>query len=215
MAVFAAFSAGAQSMPYNPDANDDGYIGAPDLLTFLPLFGSQVGIDTTMTCDYDGTDFEDFMGALISGDIILDSVIVQYHVEDVTEIFVPGCPAAVLDSISIERVRTYYDIGVHPHIWGMPTAQMHYARQGNWEDGIYFAWNAPTNLYFIQFMDSELRSLALEGFFNVSWNSWWEAYLPFTPAPGINEQGISISNWTGYFEFATYVNILPYWHYAE
>lgn len=215
LVTLAAQDACAQSMPYNPDANDDGYISSPDLLSFLPLFGSQVGIDSTLTCDYDGTAFEDFMGGLFSGDIILDSVIVQYHVEDIAEIHVPGCPAPSLDSISIERVRKYHDIGVHPHIWGIPTAQMHYARGGGWEDGVYFGWNAPTNLYFIQFQDSELHSLGLEGFLNVNWRSWWEGYLPFTPAPTMTEEGIFISNWTGYFEFATYVDILPFWHYAE
>ena len=55
LAILAAFTAGAQSMPYNPDANDDGYIGSPDLLSLLPLYGTQVGIDSSLTCDYDGT----------------------------------------------------------------------------------------------------------------------------------------------------------------
>ena len=45
LAVFAAITAEAQStMPYNPDANDDGYIGGVDLLGLLPLYGQQFGV---------------------------------------------------------------------------------------------------------------------------------------------------------------------------
>jgi hypothetical protein len=53
LATFAA--AGQNTMPYNPDADDDSYIGATDLLGLLPLFGQQFGIDSSLTCDYDGT----------------------------------------------------------------------------------------------------------------------------------------------------------------
>ena len=36
----AAFGQNSITLPYNPDANADSAIGAPDLLDFLPLFGN-------------------------------------------------------------------------------------------------------------------------------------------------------------------------------
>ncbi|MGB0510075.1 MAG: hypothetical protein ACPGGB_04070, partial [Flavobacteriales bacterium] len=36
----SAFAQNSITLPYNPDANADSAIGAPDLLQFLPLFGN-------------------------------------------------------------------------------------------------------------------------------------------------------------------------------
>ena len=72
LATFAA--AGQNTMPYNPDADDDSYIGVADILGLLPLYGQQFGIDSSLTCDYDGTPFEQILGGIWDGTIIVDSV---------------------------------------------------------------------------------------------------------------------------------------------
>ena len=104
LVVFAAFSAGAQStMPWNPDANDDSYIGATDMLSTLAVYGQQFGIDSSLTCDYDGTPIEEFWGNVWNGDIIIDSMLVQYHTIDSAEVYVAGCPDPIWESVSYER----------------------------------------------------------------------------------------------------------------
>ena len=211
LAVLLAFSAGAQSMPYNPDANDDGYIGSPDLLSFLPLFGTQIGIDSNLTCDYDGTDFENFMAGVILGDIILDSVLVQYHVSDTDSIFIPGCPGLIADSVSLERVRLFDSFSSGSYPWNTQMQSVN-----GWENfgGLHFAWNANDNEFRLHFMDNELSSLSQDGFFGSSWNAMWTGTIPFPPEVSYDESGASL-DWGGYFNWATYVNILPYYHYAE
>jgi hypothetical protein len=40
--------------------------------------------------------------------------------------------------------------------------------------------------------------------------------IPFpTGAAFFDESGINFNYWSGFLSNATYVNILPYWHYAE
>ena len=44
-------------MPYNPDSNGDNMVGSGDLLTFLTFYGNEL-IQSNLTCDYEGTEFE-------------------------------------------------------------------------------------------------------------------------------------------------------------
>ena len=61
--VLCALSGMAQStMPWNPDANDDNYVGASDMLSTLAVYGQQIGIESSLTCDYDGTAATSRMG---------------------------------------------------------------------------------------------------------------------------------------------------------
>ena len=59
MALVVAVTAGAQGTtiheyPWNPDWNNDNFVGSHDLLGFLSAFGSQFG-NPPEPCDYDGT----------------------------------------------------------------------------------------------------------------------------------------------------------------
>ena len=216
LAMFAAFTAGAQSMPYNPDANDDGYIGSPDLLSFLPLFGSQVGIDSSLTCDYDGTPIEEFWGNVYNGDIIVDSMLVQYHTIDSAEVYIAGCPDPVWETVSYERAWTadgFYEVGGTKR-WQINQSYIRWF-------GISF--NVSGGYFGFQIQDEELYQLNLDEVLG-SWNSssrieengsgaW---YIPFpTDAASMDETGIHFEYWSNFLSNATYVNILPYWHYAE
>lgn len=91
------------TMPWNPDANDDSFVGASDMLSTLAVYGQQIGIDSSLTCDYDGTEFEMWSSGVWDGDIILDSVTVQYHAIDSALVYLAGCPDPVWEAISYER----------------------------------------------------------------------------------------------------------------
>lgn len=102
--LLCALSGMAQStMPWNPDANDDSYIGATDMLSTLAVYGQQFGIDSSLTCDYDGTPIEEFFGNVWNGDIIIDSMLVQYHTIDSAQVYIAGCPDPIWETVSYER----------------------------------------------------------------------------------------------------------------
>ena len=213
LAVFAAITAGAQSMPYNPDANDDGYIGSPDLLSFLPLFGSQVGIDSSLTCDYDGTPLEDLFSGLLDGTIELDSLLIQYHLIDSVEIFAPGCPDPYLEIFEYERAVMLYPWSFDP---------LNAVVVGNHLYGYFHAielyYNASNGKYQVSYANYELAPFQADGIF-LSGNccsgySTLSGYLPFPSNWTLSESGIELP-WGSSLGYATYLDILPYWHYAE
>ena len=88
MALVVAVTAGAQGTtiheyPWNPDSNNDNIIGVDDLLDFLPVFGGEFG-NPPEPCDYDGTPLEDLMAGITDGDIIFDSIFLEYQLEEVS-----------------------------------------------------------------------------------------------------------------------------------
>ena len=87
MALVVAVTAGAQGTtiheyPWNPDWNNDNYIGSQDLTGFLSAFGSEFG-NPPEPCDYDGTPLEEFIWHLRWLNI-LDSIFIEYELEDVS-----------------------------------------------------------------------------------------------------------------------------------
>lgn len=217
--VMTAVSGGAQSMPYNPDANDDGYITSPDLLSFLPLFGSQVGVDSSLTCDYDGTPFESFVVGVITEEIVLDSVYVEYLIRDTLTYFTPGCPDLVVEPLVLERAFFITDAFFNSTSIGyqakVKTTLFGYERECS------VTYRETDNTYVLTLIDFEVGQLP-----NYGWDGYWDdlstsditAHLPL-PFPDfwfIDEDGFQIdwraTSWIGACE---YFRLLPYWHYAE
>ena len=215
LAVFTVFGAGAQSMPYNPDANDDGYIGSPDLLSFLPLFGSQVGIDSSLTCDYDGTPIEEFFGNVWNGDIVIDSMLVQYHTIDSAEVYIAGCPDPIWETVSYERawITDHYSEGTNIKYWRIyQPYYRHFALIFNASDG-YFEFRIKDDEVNLILLDQVLGSHSATAWIEEGSGCW---FLPFpTDAAAMDENGIHFEYWSNFLSGTTYVNIIPYWHYAE
>ena len=210
-----AVSAGAQSMPYNPDANDDGYIGSPDLLSFLPLFGSQVGIDSSLTCDYNGTPIEEFLGNVWNGDIIIDSILLQYHTIDSAEVYIAGCPDPVWESVSYERAHMAANFAESP-TW------MQWSTNGN-SNSFLLQFNSTSGSFFFQIKDDEVYSTQLTDVLGSHYSNplieengseHWSIPFP-TDASSMGENGIHFEYMGGFLSGATYGNIIPFWHYAE
>ena len=59
--IFALLSVGAiaqsdnELLPYNPDFDGDGNIGAPDLLGFLPSYGETFQLEGVLPVEFGGT----------------------------------------------------------------------------------------------------------------------------------------------------------------
>ena len=210
LAITAAFNAAAQStMPYNPDADDDSYIGASDILGLLPLYGQQFGIDSSLTCDYDGSTLDQWLGDLFSGIIVLDSVLMQFHVEDSSLVFIAGCPDPVMDYVSYERSFTLTN---NYGGFFLNTNYLGYDRK------MWFDFFATDGTYRFQYQDREVQHSGIGDVLG-SHNSYalsesGNAYQTIPIAGVLSEAGIEM-NWSGFLDGATYVNLLPYWHYAE
>ena len=208
----------AQStMPYNPDANDDGYIGGADILGLLPLYGQQFGIDSSLTCDYDGTPVEEWIASVLDGTIIVDSILVQYHTIDSAQVFLPGCPDPVWETISYERAWLI------DHEVNYGSGKYWEGIAGGFARSFSLEFAEAQGLYRFQISDSEVQPLeSILGASNANAQSinpntggnssdW---YIPFnTDRLSMDENGLHFIEWNGFLTGATYVNILPYWHY--
>jgi hypothetical protein len=212
LAVLAAFTAGAQSSaPWNPDANNDSYVGATDMLSTLAVYGQQVGIDSSLTCDYDGTPLEEFVAGVWDATIILDSVLFQYHVLDSGMIYMAGCPDPVWEVVDIERAYWTYGINYSPMF------QHGYVVTGTnflgWRRQLRFHFNTNNGNYSFLYFDEEMSLWA--DILGTDHSGTISTQLPFPSTWGLDEMGIHLDTWGGWVSSTTYLSILPYWHYAE
>ena len=216
LAVFAACTAWAQSSaPWNPDANDDSYVGATDMLSTLAVYGQQVGIDSSLTCDYDGTPFEEFLGDVFDNAIILDSLMLQYHCFAVTEVYFPSCPETYPDTISYERAYTLYPES------SLPNERRFYSGLYGYPRRVIIGFAENSGAFSLRMWDDEVELTGLDVFLghrgcsainSLSGENW---YLPFPEEYEYSETGVSYDSWSGFLSTATFCTILPHWHYAE
>ena len=221
MALVVAVTAGAQNFihdyPWNPDWDNDNFVGSSDLTGFLSAFGSEFG-NPPEPCDYDGTPLEEWWGQAIAGDIIVDSVYFEVLLVDIAEVFYPGCPEAILDTVEFAWNDMVWDVYVGSSAYGKTSLNC-------WADGM--AWQ-----FEFDGSDGEYRHIAYfplltelgfsgDGFFGGQ-GSYWKASTPHTlPFPEswyMDDEGIHIeSGWNqgDWPYYANYLHILPYWHYAE
>jgi len=219
MALAFAFTAGAQGTtiheyPWNPDSDGDNLIGINDLLDFLPVFGDEFG-NPPEPCDYDGTPLEDLVFGIADGSIVLDSMFIEYELEDVSTYYVLGCPDPVTDtlifsnSVMLENVSfsggSWYISGINSY--GQPLE-------------FQFYYNTTAGLYSFILTNYTISVLGFtnDGFFaQLSSQTEWSP-IPFPEDWYLDEEGIHIeSGWNegDWPYYANYLHILPYWHYAE
>ena len=219
MALVVAVTAGAQGTtiyeyPWNPDSNNDNLIGVDDLLDFLPVFGDEFG-NPPEPCDYDGTPLEELMAGIAEGTIILDSMFVEYELEDVSTYYNIGCPDPITDTMIFANsamLKSYSEGGDYFLIAGDNS-------YGHVE-GFWFNWNVTNGTYAFKLSDNSLVSLGItqDGFFGMSWAQTVFSSLPFPIDWYLDAEGVHIeSGWdeTDWPYYANYFHILPYWHYAE
>jgi len=216
IAMLAAFTAGAQSSaPWNPDANDDSYVGATDMLSTLAVYGQQVGIDSSLTCDYDGTPFEEFMGGVFEGNVIIDSILMQYHCFATMDVYFPSCPETYTDTVSYERSLMLLPTP------GGPSEQRFYSGFLGYQRLLIFSFAEVSGAFGWIMFDDEVEATGLDVFLGhrgahaTNSESGPDWYLPFLEEYDYSELGLSFDAWTGFLNSATYCTILPYWHYAE
>ena len=88
---------------WNPDANGDDLIGATDLASFLSVYNTNVGVDSSVTCDFDGTTWEQLVLDVLNEVAIIDSVYFEYTLSGAITEYILGCPDPILTPWTISR----------------------------------------------------------------------------------------------------------------
>ena len=225
MALAFAFTAGAQGTsiheyPWNPDFNNDTYIGSDDLMGLLSTYGTQFGLPPE-PCTYDGTPLEELMAGITNGDIILDSIFIEYELEDISTYYNVGCPDPTTDSLIFANSMLLYNFLPGSDQWCMQGSDA-FGFLGQFKFDFYLT----EGLYEFAIYSQAISSLGFEndGFFGNSWSSSGSYSIPFPDGWYLDEEGIHIDlGWQGniyvpsggWADYANYLHILPYWHYAE
>ena len=197
-------------MPYNPDSNGDDLIGATDLISVLGLYNTLM-VDSSLTCDYQGTELEQLVGGLFDGTLVLDSVYVEYLYSDSVLTFLPGCPdpvmiETVLDRSYMLKASSYQNSSNYDR-WRVYAYYLGFYRELRLafnEDGTYGLW----------LRDDEIDELT-----SYSSYSYWYGYdvpLPFPENWTLDEDGIQV-DWY-YYEWVNaceHFRLIPFWSEAE
>ena len=219
MALVVAVTAGAQGTtiheyPWNPDWNNDNYVGSSDLTGFLAAYGSEFG-NAPDPCDYDGTPLEELFTGISNGSIVLDSVFIEYELEDASTYFVLGCPDPVTDTLIFANSGVLDEFQSYSSSW-----QCSGTDSFGMAMNLSYSWNMVNGVYFISLTSSAISNLGFtsDGFFGSSSGTDVSSALPFPEGWFLDEGGIHIEegyNLGDFINYANYIHILPYWHYAE
>ena len=220
LALVVAVTAGAQGTtiheyPWNPDWNNDNFVGSSDLTGFLSAFGSEFG-NPPEPCDYDGSSFEEWLFGINDGTIILDSIFVEFELEDVSSYFVSGCPDPIIDTLVYADAFMIDDITLQAN--GGWLAQNNANGSWFWIEHYFITANGTYGMVLANQALNQ-NGFTQDGFFG----GYWVQTTSLLPLPStwiIDEEGIDLSEalWNSsdpWFSYANYLHILPYWHYAE
>jgi len=232
VACFASFIALAQNPNYDPDSNGDDLIGAEDLVSLLGVYNTSLAVDTTLECDFDGTAEDEWLFGLFTGEIVIDSVVVQYSISDSATYYEPGCPTIQVYYVDVEMEYTLlpYTInetfvryrGEYSSPWGVQSSANFQAEFDSNNGNAAWYWY-DNNLYTLQ------SSIAPYG-----------ADFHFTTGTDFHYACVNVSHESRAFTLSeegligeitcggapinsgpwndpeyNYFRLLPYWHYAE
>ena len=215
-ALFVSSLAMAQ-MPYNPDSNGDNVVGSGDLLTFLTFYGNEL-IQSNLTCDYEGTEFESWVGGLFDGTLTLDSVYVEYLLFDTVSTFLPGCPDPVDIETVLERsytlsFTTFYDETAYDY-WRVSTTYLGYSR-------VFRLFFSDNGNYSLEIRDDEIEELTSFPAYSY-WNNLEpdccnnQVPLPFPENWTLDENGIQVDWWTDRWAHnCVNFRLIPFWSVAD
>ena len=224
MALVVAVTAGAQGTtiheyPWNPDSNNDNLIGINDLLDFLPVFGDEFG-NPPEPCDYDGTNLENLIGHIFAGEVVIDSIFIEYEVEDVGNYFIAGCPEEQTDTL-IFAESVMLGAGYFNTAGGYGITCQGVSDYGGYSLlKIYFDGSSGGYQWKLVAGSLSILGFSSDGFFGAGSAGAQTSFesIPFPEEWYLDEEGIHIeSGWDegDWPYYANYLHILPYWHYVE
>ena len=202
-------------MPYNPDSNGDDLIGATDLISVLGLYNTLM-VDSSLTCDYEGTELEDLFIGLVDATLQLDSLYVEYIVYDTVSYYTPGCPDLVFESVVLERSYTlnFFDYLVNNEGIASVHGSLNYLGYTRSFLVTYFPSN---NAWSLELTDYEIQQTST--YYRTSyWYSSGTSYqtLPFPEGWILNEDGLQVEfRPTDWVTNCDHFRLIPYWSEVE
>ena len=209
-----AFAAAAQQMPYNPDANGDDFVGVDDVLGVLGVYDTAL-MQPDLQCDYEGTDLEQLFGGLMAGNLILDSLYVEYLLIDTVTTYLPECPDPVEIETVLERSWTsqyvfdYLDIA-DPYIKAQAST-LGYNRD------FYLYFYPDDGTFRVKMFDQEVAVYTSFGAYSYVINEGYTYFnLPFNSEWGVSNDGLEL-DWqpTSWITACQSFRLIPFWHEAE
>ena|GEM_PF-904245 len=222
LALGIACTAGAQGTtiqeyPWNPDWNNDNYIGSSDLTGFLAAFGSEFG-NPPEPCDYDGTGTEELIIASIYEEgyngLVMDSIFVEYTFQNTDTYFLPGCPDPVTDTILYSNavMMNTWTHGNAPGGFGPNSSILiGYPSYGPGHVRFAFVFDIYSGTYNVWFEENILNSLGYSQAFPGN-PIQVETTIPFNDQIVLDENGLIFCCPQAY---VIEITVIPYWHYAE
>jgi len=230
-ALMTSLIALAQNPNYDPDSNGDDLIGAEDLVSLLGVYNTSLAVDTTLECDFEGTAEDEWLFGVFTGEVVIDSVVVQFSISDSATYYEPGCPTEKVYFLDVEweyvlpsyeAYPTFISFGnTYTAPWGSGWASMGVGFDSNngrawvyWYDynlGSLRSNTAPFGADFHFPMDASSMYACI----NVS--EWYHTF-------DLTSDGIVGGRYCNEEEgqngpfnspFYNYFRLLPYWHYAE
>lgn len=219
-----------QNPNWDPDANGDNLIGSSDLQSLLSVYGLTLGVDTTQECDFEGEPKDEWLFGILSGAIVVDSVVVQFHVIDSTNYYEPGCPVQKTAYLNVE-----WEYTMHPYEITETQVGLISNETPPWGLGggasIRFDFDGSEGTGYIGMDDFYIARLSSSAPFstNFSLSTYFVGYSCINveedvSAFELDENGIVAGfNCAGEPEGETpwndpafqYYRVLPFWHYTE
>ena len=217
------FTGLGQQMPYNPDANGDDFVGVDDVLGVLGVYDTAL-MQPDLQCDYEGTELEAFISGVLSQNLVLDSVYVEYSITDTTIVYTVECPDPL--EVPTTLVRSYMFVDWNESFGGDSPSTYSNVMHLNRNRQFAIQFNANQGLFFICLDDSEIASFTDYAPLNyVQTNIAVYPYngmtLPFPDDMTLDENGFNVPWMTEYYGTETWIpncshfRLIPFWHEAE
>lgn len=203
--LISSLAMGQNDPFWNPDANGDDLIGFADLASLLSVYNSNIGVDSSVTCEFNGTDLEELILRTLLGEIVIDSIYFETTLSGIAYDYALGCPDPVGTPWSVSQSGTVpceIQIGNDYRQFYASFDFSHLFVEA------YRSGSSPWYFY------SVLQSLYSEDIFygNAEFNPVGGTNVPnqsggvVFDSLGIREVNMNPNN---------YVRAVPYWHYNE
>lgn len=207
--IISSLAVGQNDPFWNPDANGDDLIGFTDLASLLSVYNSSIGIDSSITCDFSGTDLEELIFNALIGEVVIDSMYFESTLSGIATDYTIGCPNPVETPWSISESGTV-DVST------LIGDNIRFARA--------FFSSEDFNSYFDVYVgrqeggpwifQSEVGAQYSNGpyYSEIMFESFGGTTVPVQPNSVVFDSlGIRQAD----FNPNNYVRFVPYWHYAE
>ena len=229
-ALLTSLIALAQNPNYDPDSNGDDLIGAEDLVSLLGVYNTSLAVDTTLECNFDGTAEDEWLFGVITGEVVIDSVVVQYSISDSATYYEPGCPTLQVYYLEVEMEYSLFPSEISETYVRLSGD---YANPWGSNSGANFRVSFDSNNGTVRWWweDYALNNLLSDTApYNANFNFKWDTYGHYA-CVNVSSRTFTLSedglvgdiHCNGYAADSgpwndpeyNYFRLLPYWHYAE